>query len=151
MKYEFKKIDEDTTQLIYKDKVFDIKKDVDLQRRIQEAVPRARILMSRDLTKMGMTKKDLTVVRHEGNKTYYDNTNVLDAEEYYNSLATQEVYDEIINKYCGMSLVELMQDIGLDVSTDNKENQQFGLDLTSALSGKTYNSPSGSNTKEKNK
>lgn len=149
MKYEFKKIDDDTTQLKYKDKVFTIKKDVDLQKRIQEAVPRARILMSRDLAKMGMTKKDLTVVRKEGNKTYYDNSNVIDAEEYYNSLATQEVYDEIIDKYCGMSLSELMQDIDLDVSTDNEENQKFGLDLTSALTGKEIKSPSGSKEKAK--
>lgn len=148
MEYKFKKIDDDTTQLIYKDKVFDIKKDIDLQRRIQEAIPRARILMSRDLTKMGMTKKDLTVVRQEGNKTYYDNTNVLDAEEYYNSIATQEVYDEIIKKYCNMTLSELMQDIGLDVTRDTPENQQFGLDLTSALMGQEVKTPSGRKEKD---
>ena len=147
MKYEFIKIDEDTTQLKYKDKVFDIKKDVDLQVKIQSAIPKARMLMHRDLTKMGMTRKDLTIERHEGSKTYYDNTNAIEAEEMYTQLATQEVYDEIVKKYCDMTLSELMQDIGLDITKDTPENQQFGLDLTSALMGKKLESPRGEKSK----
>lgn len=141
MKYEFIKIDDDTTELRYKDKVFAIKKDIDLQVKIQNAIPRAKILMSAELTKMGMTKKDLVIERHEGDKTYYDNSNVLDIEEQYQALASQQVYDEIIRKYCGMSLTELMADIGFDLEHGNAENEKFGMELTSALMGKELKSP----------
>lgn len=139
MKYEFIKIDNDTTELRYKDKVFSIKKDIDLEKRIQEAIPRARILMNAELSKMGMTKKDLVIERHEGNKTYYDNTNIMDAEEQFQAIATMQVFDEIVSKYTNMTLAELMQDIGLDVNEANKENEQFGLDLTSAFTGREVN------------
>lgn len=136
MKYEFIKIDSDTTELRYKDKVFSIKKDIDLEKRIQEAIPRARILMNAELSKMGMTKKDLVIERHEGNKTYYDNTNIMDAEEQFQAIATMQVFDEIVSKYTNMTLAELMQDIGLNINEANKENEQFGLDLTNAFTGR---------------
>lgn len=139
--YQFIKIDDDTTELKYKDKTFAIKKDVDLQVKIQSAIPKARILMNVELTKMGLTKKDLVIERHEGNKTYYDNSNIMDLEEQYQAIASQQVYDEIIQKYCGMSLTELMQDIGLDINQANKENEKFGIELTSALMGKKIESP----------
>ena len=148
MKYDFVRIDEDTTELTYKDKKFTIKKDIDLEKRMQEAVPRARILMNAELSKMGMTKKDLVIERHEGNKTYYDNSNIMDAEEQYQAIATMQVFDEIVKKYCDMTLTELMQDIGLNVEEENKENEQFGIDLLSALTGKETTIPSGAKTKE---
>lgn len=141
MKYEFIKIDEDTTELRYKDKVFSIKKDIDLQVKIQSAIPKAKILMNTELTKMGMTKKDLVIERKEGNKTYYDNSNIMEIEEQYQALASQQVFDEIIQKYCSMTLVELMQDIGLDLESSNLENEKFGMELTSALMGKEIKSP----------
>ena len=142
MKYEFIKIDEDTTELKYKDKVISIKRDIDLQVKIQDSVRRSRLLLNKDLTSAGMTRKDLTIERHEGNKTYYDNSNAIEAEQEYQVLAVNQVYDEIITKYCGMTLAELMQDIGLDVSVDNEENKQFGINLTKAITGKTDNTPS---------
>ena len=136
MKYEFVKIDSDTTDLRYKDKVFTIKKDIDLEKRIQESIPRARILLNAELAKMGMTRKDLVIEKHECNKTYYDNSNILDAEEQYQAIATMQVYDEIVGKYCNMTLAQLMEDIGLDVNKENKENEQFGIDLSNALTGR---------------
>lgn len=148
MKYDFVRIDEDTTELTYKDKKFTIKKDIDLEKRMQEAVPRARILMNVELSSLGKTKKDLVIVRQEGNKTYYDNSNIIDAEEQYQAIATMQVFDEIVKKYCDMTLTELMQDIGLNVEEENKENEQFGIDLLSALTGKSTTTPSGTKTKE---
>ena len=136
MKYEFVKIDNDSTELRYKDKIFVFKKDIDLEKRIQEAIPRARVKMNIELSKMGITKQDLVIVKKEGNKTYYDNSNIVEIEEQYQSIETMAVYDEIIAKYCGMTLAELMQDIGLDVENANKENEQFGLDLTTAITGR---------------
>lgn len=132
MKYKFIKIDEDTTELSYKDKSFLIKRDVDLQKRIQSAIPRARVLMSAELSKMGLTKKDLIIEKHEGNKTYYDNSNIIDAEEQYQAIATMEVFDEIMLKYTKMTLNELIQDMDLN----NEEVSVFGTDLTNAIMGR---------------
>lgn len=132
MKYSFNKIDQDTTELVYKEKKFSIKRDIDLQKRIQEAIPKARVLMNVELAKMGLTKKDLVIERHEGNKTYYDNSNIMDAEEQYQAIATMEVFDEILVKYTKMTLNELIQDIGLD----GDEVGVFGTDLTNAIMGR---------------
>lgn len=132
MKYSFNKIDQDTTELVYKDKTFSIKRDIDLQKRIQEAIPKARVLMNVELAKMGLTKKDLVIERHEGNKTYYDNSNIMDAEEQYQAIATMEVFDEILVKYTKMTLNDLIQDIGLD----GDEVGVFGTDLTNAIMGR---------------
>ena len=132
MKYNFNKVDQDTTELSYKDKIFSIKRDIDLQKRIQEAIPKARVLMNVELAKMGLTKKDLVIERHEGNKTYYDNSNIMDAEEQYQAIATMEVFDEILIKYTKMTLNDLIQDIGLE----GDEVGVFGTDLTNAIMGR---------------
>ena len=132
MKYKFTKVDQDTTELSYKDKSFPIKRDIDLQKRIQEAIPKARVLMNVELAKMGLTKKDLVIERHEGNKTYYDNSNIMDAEEQYQAIATMEVFDEILVKYTKMTLNDLIQDIGLE----GDEVGVFGTDLTNAIMGR---------------
>lgn len=132
MKYEFIKIDNDTTELRYKDKVFTIKQDIDLEKRIQESIPRARILMNAELSKMGMTKKDLVIEKHEGNKTYYDNSNIMDAEEQYQAIVMMQVFDEILIKYTKMTLNELIQDMELN----QEEIGLFGTDLTNAIIGR---------------
>jgi hypothetical protein len=136
MKYKFTKIDDDTTLLEYKEKHFEIKRDIDLQVKIQSAISKARVLMSAELTKMGMTKKDLVIEKHENGKTYYDNTNYIDTEEQYKLVATLEVYDEIITKYCGMKFQELLEDIGINIADTTPEGEKFMLELTSALMGK---------------
>ena len=81
---------------------------------------------------VGLTKKDLVIERHEGNKTYYDNSNIMDAEEQYQAIATMEVFDEILVKYTKMTLNDLIQDIDLN----QDEVGDFGTDLTNAIMGK---------------
>lgn len=136
MKYKFTKIDDDTTVLEYKEKRFEIKRDIDLQVKIQSAISKARVLMSAELTKMGMTKKDLVIEKHENGKTYYDNSNYLDTEEQYKLMATLEIYDEIITKYCGMKFQELLEDIGININDTTPEGEKFMFELTSALMGR---------------
>lgn len=136
MKYKFTKIDDDTTVLEYKEKRFEIKRDIDLQVRIQSAISRARVLMNAELTKMGKTKKDLVIERHENGKTYYDNSNFIDTEEQYKLMATLEVYDEIITKYCGMRFQDLLEDIGININDTTPEGEKFMFELTSALMGR---------------
>ena len=131
MKYSFTSIDTDTTELTYKDKRFEVHKDVDLMKRMQSIPIKARTAMMLDLSKKGLTKKDLVIERKEGNKTYYDNSNLLEVEEAYTNQASVDIIDELCQKYFNMGLAELITDIGLD----ENETEKFGVDLMSAFSG----------------
>lgn len=133
MKYKFEKIDNDTTKLKYKDKEFEIKKDVDLTKKIQGLYMKARTKMMVDLAKEGITKKDLIIEKKENGKTYYDNSNITELEKSYTEMASLDLYNEISQKYTKMDLAELMEDIGLT----EKEAEQFGLDFSNSLQGKT--------------
>ena len=131
MKYSFTSIDTDTTELTYKDKRFEVHKDVDLMKRMQSIPIKARTAMMLDSSKKGITKKDLVIERKEGNKTYYDNSNLLEVEEVYTNQASVDIIDELCQKYFNMGLAELITDIGLD----ENETEKFGVDLMSAFSG----------------
>lgn len=131
MKYSFTSIDTDITELTYKDKRFEVHKDVDLMKRMQSIPIKARTAMMLDLSKKGITKKDLVIERKEGNKTYYDNSNLLEVEEVYTNQASVDIIDELCQKYFNMGLAELITDIGLD----ENETEKFGVDLMSAFSG----------------
>lgn len=133
MKYKFEKIDDDTTKLIYKDKEFEIKRDVELTSKMQGVYMKARTKMMIDLSKQGITKKDLTIERKENGKTYYDNSNLTELEKYYTQMAFLEIYDDISKNVTGMIFQDLILDIGLKES----ETEQFGVDFSNALLGKT--------------
>lgn len=131
MKYKFEKIDSDTTKLSYKEKEFEIKRDVDLTSKLQGLYMKARTKMMVDLAKEGLTKKDLVIERKENGKKYYDNTNVTEIENSYIQMASLDLYNDISKKYTGMDLQDLMTDIGL--SEDDAE--EFGLGFSKALQG----------------
>ena len=121
------------TKLTYKDKSFDIKRDVDLTRKMQGLYMKARTKMMFDLTAEGKTRKDLTIERKENGKTYFDNTNAVELENAYVGMASMEIYNETAKKYTGMELQELMEDIGLT----EEDSEQFGEDFTKALQGES--------------
>ena len=131
MKYKFEKIDNDTTKLSYKDKEFEFKRDVDLTKKIQGLYANARTKMMVELSKQGITKKDLVIEKKENGKTLYDNSNLTEIENTYIQMASLELYDDITKKHTGMELQDLMTDIGLT----EKEAEQFGTDLTMAIQG----------------
>lgn len=131
MKYKFEKVDADTTKLIYKEKEFEIKRDVDLTSKLQGVYMKARTKMMVDLSKEGITKKDLVIERKENGKTYFDNSNITEIENTYIQMASLDLYNEISKKYTNMDLQELMTDIGLT----EDEAEQFGADFSSALTG----------------
>lgn len=133
MKYKFEKIDDDTTKLSYKDKEFEIKRDVELTSKMQSVYMKARTKMMVDLSKQGITKKDLVIERKEKGKTYYDNTNLNELEKYYTEMAFLEIYDEISKEATGMIFQELILDIGLNET----ESEEFGLGFSNALLGNT--------------
>ena len=133
MKYKFEKIDDDTTKLSYKDKEFEIKRDVELTSKLQSVYMRARTKMMLELSKEGITKKDLVIERKANGKTYYDNSNINELEKYYTEMAFLEIYDDISKKATGMIFQELVLDIGLN----ENESEEFGLEFSNALLGNT--------------
>ena len=133
MKYKFEKIDDDTTKLTYKNKEFEIKRDVELTAKMQGVYMKARTKMMIDLSKQGITKKDLVIERKANGKTYYDNSNINELEKYYTEMAFLEIYDEIAKEATGMIFQELILDIGLN----ENESEGFGLEFSNALIGNT--------------
>jgi hypothetical protein len=73
----------------------------------------------------------LVLERKEGNKTIYDNSNLLELEQEYYNLASVDLIDELCQKYFSMGLIETIQDIGLN----DIEVEEFGKNLMSAFSG----------------
>lgn len=133
MKYKFEKVDDDITNLIYKDKKFEIKRDVELTIKMQGLYAKARTMMMKNLTAEGITKKDLTIEKKENGKTYYDNTNAMELERTYLEIASLQLYNDISKANTGMDLQDLMEDIGLK----EEEAEKFGKEFREALEGKT--------------
>lgn len=136
MKYQFIKIDDDNTELKYKDKSFTITKSVELLSNLQGINFRAKARMMNELKKMGMTADDLKVVRKEGSKTYEDNTNLIELEEYCLSIEAELIYDEILKKFTSMSLAQILNDIGI-ARDDKDEIIKFTSGVNNAIVGKT--------------
>ena len=131
MKYKFTKIDEDTTKLTYKDKEFTIKKDIDLLKRLGSIHQKAKTMMFVELTKQGISAKDLEITKQEGNKTIVDKSNQIALEKYYLDLAAAEVLNDISVKYTQMRIDELIVDIGLE----DEDSEKFTYDLLFSLRG----------------
>ena len=135
--YEFIKQDEDTTILKYKEKEFEIKKDVELQSKLQSIYNNARIKMYKDLAKDGITADDLIIKTKKDGKTYEDSSNLTRLEQDYVKAEQTLLFQDISKKYFNMTLEELIMDIGLNPDTSNK----FGVELGEALTG-TNKTPS---------
>ena len=133
--YQFIKIDDDTTELKYKDKSFTFKKNVELLSSLQGINFRAKARMMNELKKMGMSANDLIVVKVEGNKRYEDNTNLLELEEYCLSVEAELIYDEILKKFTNMGLAQILNDIGIE-RTDKDEILKFTNGVNNAIVGK---------------
>lgn len=134
MKYEFKQVGTDDIELTYKDKSFTFKRDVNLVREMQNIVKEARLKMIKDLSSQGISLKDLIIERHEGNKTYYDNTNKEEMEQVYQNDATMEFFDRKCKEYFNNDLASLIVDIGL---TEEQEITGFSSDFVNILTGNT--------------
>lgn len=134
MKYEFKQVGTDDIELTYKDKSFTFKRDVNLVREMQNIVKEARLKMIKDLSSQGVSLKDLIIERHEGNKTYYDNTNKEEMEQVYQNDATMEFFDRKCKEYFNNDLASLIVDIGL---TEEQEITGFSSDFVNVLTGNT--------------
>ena len=131
-KYEFIKISEDTYKLKYKDKEFEFKCNVKMMSELQGITAKARIQMIQDYAQSGHSIKELTIEEKKDGKTYYDNSNKVELENIYNEKLTLEYFDNKCNELFGMSLVDLMQDIGVE----GNEAEKFAADMFQYMSGK---------------
>lgn len=134
--YKFIKIDDDTTELKYKEKTFTFKKDVELLSSVQNINFRAKARMMSELKKMNMSADDLVLVKVEGNKRYEDKSNLIELEQYCLSVEAELIYDEILKKFCGMTLAQIIKDIGIDI-TNKDEILEFTNQINQAIVGKT--------------
>ena len=132
MKYEFIKVDEDTSKLKYKDKEFEIKRNVKLVSEMQELIKKSRLQMIMDLAKDGISIDTLTIEKKENGKTYYDNSNRLAIEKIYQEQATLDYFNSLVERITNMTLENLLLDIGL---TTEKEGEQFSKELMECLTG----------------
>lgn len=132
MKYEFIKVDEDTSKLKYKDKEFEIKRNVKLVSEMQELIKKSRLKMIMDLAKDGISIDSLTIEKKENGKTYYDNSNKLAMEKIYQEQATLDYFNELVVRLTNMQLEDLLMDIGL--STE-KDGEDFSKQLMECLTG----------------
>jgi hypothetical protein len=150
MKYEFIKVNEDTYKLKYKDKEFEIIRDVDIITKFQNVPNLARRRMLLDLAERGKGIGDLTIVRTTSDgKTICDNRSAIEMEKTYSTEIQVEMIDNASKKYLGNTIVGIELDIGLETE---EEAIEFAKEFVSVLTGKYDNEvkeiPSG-NAKEK--
>ena len=131
-KFEFIKNGVDDYTLKYKNKEINFNSKVDLVNRLQDTMAKARMKMIKDLSKQGMSIKDLTVETKKDGKTYYDNTNKIELENIYIQQEQTQIFMEIMEELFGMNITELFADIGL---TDEKDGEEFSKQFGEILVG----------------
>ena len=132
-KYEIIKNGTDDYTLKYKDKEFNFKTELKIMSKMQSANKIARTKMVMDLSKQGLSIKDLVITKKENGKTYLDNSNKDEIEKAYIDDETANVFSEICEEKFGMDLTSLI----LDIDLDEKEIEEFSVELVQALTGKT--------------
>lgn len=135
MKYKFEKHTEDYYKLVYKDKEFAFKSNVNTTKELQSLIVDARKKIIFDLTQEGKSVKDLTIEKKVNGKTYYDNSNKVAYEQIYYEQVMVDYLDKKSNELFGMNIEELMKDIGLETS---EEGEKFGVDFMNCLSGRDF-------------
>ena len=132
--YKFEKVAEDNYKLTYKDKEFTFRSNVKIISELQNLVVDARQDMIFDLSKKGLSIKELTKEVKENGKTYYDNSNAKELEKTYQEKATMNYFNNKSVEIFGMDLQYLFNDIGLE---EANEIQQFTTEFVQCLSGKS--------------
>lgn len=133
MKYEFVKNGVDDYSLKYKDKEIKFKSDVSIITRMQETIAAGKLKMVADLTKKGMTVKDLVIVKKVDGKTYYDNTNKIEVENSYIQTEQGLVFNEILKEKLGMDIQQLQTELELTEDDLGKFGEDFAKVITGQL------------------
>ena len=131
MKYKIIKEGLDNYILKYKDQEIRFKSSVDIVSKLQETTKKARMNLVMDLAKEGKTIKDLIVETEKDGKIIQDHSNKDFIEEGYLQQAQTETFNEVIKEMLGVSLEELVMDMGLN----EKEVEEFGVKLGECIVG----------------
>lgn len=131
MKYQIVEVEEDILELRYKDKVFSSKRNIELVKEYQDLERKAKVQFVIDLQKDGYTTNDLVKEVKEGSKTYMDYSSLNYLQEQYVNGKRMEFFQNFCKKITGMSLEELILDIGIT----EDESMQFGLDFSQLITG----------------
>lgn len=131
MKYKIVEVEEDIIELSYKDKKFSSKRNLDLVKEYEDLERKAKVQFVIDLQKDGYTTNDLVKEVKDGNKTYMDYSSLNYLQEQYVSSKRMEFFQNFCKKITGMSLEELITDIGIT----EEESMQFGLDFSQLITG----------------
>lgn len=131
MKYEFIEVEEDITELHYKDKSFRSKKNVGLVKEYEDIDRKAEIEFIKELKKNGLSVNDLVSEVKDGNKTYIDYSNVDYLKKDFIDRKRLEFFQNYCKSITGMTIEELADDIGLK----NDELVQFGYDFSQFING----------------
>lgn len=133
MKYQLIKNGEDDYSLKYKDKEIKFHSDVELVTKLQSINEIAKEEMVLSLAERGKTINDLVKKQTVDGKTQYDNSNVNMLLNTYVGRVGTQLYQESINKMCGKTIDELVEEIGL---TNENEQKQLAEDLGKIMVGR---------------
>ena len=131
MKYEIVEVEEDITELRYKDKSFRAKRNLDLMKQYEDVERKAKMQFIADLKKEGLSVQDLVSEKKEGSKTTVDYSNVDYLQREYVETKKLEFFQDFCKSITGMTIEELVVDIGLT----EDECTQFGYDFSQMISG----------------
>jgi uncharacterized protein YbcI len=132
-KYEFIKNGMDDYTLKYKDKTINFNSKVDYVKEMQESNKIARLRMVADLTNKGMSVKNLVKEEKKDGKTLIDNSNKEYIEQAYLQEVQQEIFNKIIEKMFGMTLEQLLIDVGIQTE---EEIEVFTTNIANILIGR---------------
>lgn len=142
MEYEFKKINLDEYELIYKkgneEKKIPFKRTVGIAEMLEGITAEAKFKLGDFLTKKGKTRDDLIVKRDLGNgKVVYDENNYLQLEQQFIQEEQILTVNKIIEKCFNMNMVKLFEELGIDLTSNDskiaKEMELFGQKLMMIL------------------
>lgn len=139
MDYKFNRKLDGTIDFIYKkdgeEKTINFQKNVKIATILAETEPQAEINLILDLSKKGMTIEDLKIKKVKNAKTIIDESNYLKLKENYVKKEQQNVMFKVIEEAFGMSLTELLTELGIDMTSDSEKLESFFEDFIVELMG----------------
>lgn len=150
--YEFVFVSTDNYELRYTDKngnnkVLPFKRTIALASKLQGITATARLKMFKELTSMGITKDDLIIkIDNLDGTTTYNETNYREYEKKYIETQSALILNEIIEECFKMSIVELLEDMGVDPNSEDVTITQkvanFSKKFTTIIVGGDSKEPS---------
>lgn len=129
MKYKIETKTIDEYNLIYTNKDDEevkkpFKRNIKLMARIDKVNLLGRIKLSKYLTENNLTKKDFVITTKDKNgNTKYDESNYINLENSFINQELTETFYEVIKDSFGVSIEDLLKDMGVDLNSQDEEVQ----------------------------